>query len=156
MYLTTSIPRVGSKRIVTNPAEGVTAGQSIAVAAVTAAATAGSNYRGGLLGALDLLQSRLDTTADKVSLLRTRTKSRLLTRYLKTRLLQHALEGLRLESATATCYSRVGVCCSRATVANVRITCRSCGHLFLREENLTPTRGVTPDPTIPTTPCRRE
>jgi len=105
MYLTTSVPRVGSERIVTNPAEGVTTGQSIAVAAVTVTAgavTTTSRYRRGLLGALG-------TTANKVSLLRTRAQGRLLTRYLKTRLLQHALEGLRLESATATCYSRVGV-----------------------------------------------
>jgi hypothetical protein len=105
MYLTTSVPRVGSERIVTNPAEGVTAGQSIAVAAVTTT----TRYRGGFLGTLDLLQASLNTTANKVSLLRTRAESRLLTGYLKTRLLQHALEGLRLESATATGYSRVGV-----------------------------------------------
>lgn len=112
MYLTTSVPRVGSERIVTNPAEGVTAGQSIAVAAVTVTAgavTTTSRYRRGLLGALDLLQPSLNTTANKVSLLRTRAQGRLLTRHLKTCLLQHALEGLRLESATATCYSRVGV-----------------------------------------------
>ena len=109
MYLTTPISRVGSKRIVTNPAKRVTAGQSIAVAAVTTAAATTTRYRGCLLGALDLLQTSLNTTANKVSLLRTSAESRLITRHLKTRLLQHALEGLRLESATATGCGRIGV-----------------------------------------------
>jgi len=159
VYLTSLVSGVGSERIVTHSAEGIpgsTAGQSVAVAAATAtAAVATTGYRRRLLCRTNNTKSN-HAPANKVSLLRTSAESGLLTRRPETRLLQHALEGLGLETATATGHGRVGIRCGLAIVANVRITCRSCRHLFLREENLTPTRGATPPQSSPPSPLRRE
>ena len=105
MYLASLVPRVGSKWIVTHSGEGIarsTTGQSVTVAATTAAATAATRHRCTLLGAAHKNSASCNTTAHEVSLLRASTQGRLLARCAETRLLQHTLESLSLESVHFT------------------------------------------------------
>jgi hypothetical protein len=145
VYLTSLISGVSAEGIVTDSAKritGSTTGQSVTTAA-------GSSYNRNIF-------APLCATANEVSLARTRTESRLLARHLKTRLLQHTLEGLGLESATAATGCSIGIRHVCSTVTKVRITCRSCRHLFLREENLTPIREASPGRASPPSPRHRE